>query len=245
MERRRVIAGILALPWLFVPKVVKADQITEGLIQNIARVREAFAMIPIGPQDGTDLKTSGGVIRGETIRRLTSRIARSDWVGVTPETRDVYSNGRGFMLVRFNNTLHNCSIPLGMIDDQDSDVYSGAMTLLAGPAIVALRVMTDLLRQRSYSSEQIFDLCWPTRPSVMRNRERAVMTFQTIVKIMGPTGNTVYADRDVLFAKAATCALHYLHDANGAPDGGIQGALIVNGREEFRFEAHYDVGMLK
>jgi hypothetical protein len=74
------------------------------------------------------------------------------------------------------------------------------------------------------------------------SRERALVTFNSIAKAKTLQGEDVFLDRDVLHARAAQCVLRYTHQ-NGIPDGGGQGALIVDGQEQFRFEYKYDVAM--
>jgi hypothetical protein len=105
--------------------------------------------------------------------------------------------------------------------------------------------MTDLLSDKGYSASQIHDLVWPLAPCSQEvwRRERALIRFQSITSAI-VSGQKYYADRDVLRARLAVCALRYEHD-NGVPNGGGEGELIVNGRADFRFSFQYDKRILE
>jgi hypothetical protein len=145
-------------------------------------------MPPIGPQDGTDLAVDGKIIFGRSIRAQADLMAANGRFtvveAVSQNTRQVCGNGVGYLFARFTTNRHNCCFPLGTVDNQNTQAYGGAMTLLEGPNLVGLRVMTDLLAQRGYTSPQLLDFVWPLQPSFESRRERALITFQQVASIM-------------------------------------------------------------
>lgn len=249
MKNRREIlvtgGSLIAAPYFFIPTIVKADALTDGLVQEIGRVTDNLAMRPAGPQDGRDLQVAGGgTIFGRSVTNQAQVMADhgrfTEVHSASSETREVSSNGQGYLFARFRQNFRNCCLPLGFIPSQNGHSYGGAMTLIEAPNLVGLRVLTDLLKARSYTAEQISDLCWPVRPcndGIVR--QRAFITFDAVSRMKDARNNDVYLDRDVLLATSATCTLRYTHQ-NGVPDGGGEGALIVAGQEQFRYEFKYD-----
>jgi hypothetical protein len=244
-------ACALATPYFFVPTIVKANPLTDGLVDSVHVTVDNLGMTPSGQQNGRDVSVAGGgTVFGRTIRGQADLMAGGRGTGFTeiehssPVTQQVCSNGTGYLFARFTKSFTNCCLPLGVVASQNTDVYAGAMTLLEGPNLVGLQVMTTLLKERNNSSERISDLCWPIRPSIVAARERAVITFEHIAMIKDNNGEDAYADRDALFARSAVCALRYTH-VNGKPDGGGEGALIVNRQVQFQYEFRYNTEILR
>ncbi|MGH2582213.1 MAG: hypothetical protein ACRDFQ_04885 [Anaerolineales bacterium] len=250
-NRRTLLAGgacALGAPYFFFTRTVKADQLTGGLVKAVTVVADSMDMRPAGPQTGADVGLSGGgTIVGRGIRGQADLMARDRFTEIdrsSEYTRQLCSNGFSYTFVRFRKSFHNCCLPLGVVADQSTEVYAGAMTLLEGPNLVALQAMTNLLKQRHYSPQQITDLCWPLRPSYSARRERALIQFESISQINGSDGQRVYADRDVLYARKAKCVLRYTH-SHGVPDGGGEGALIINEKVQLRYEFKFDTAILR
>ncbi|WP_150129124.1 hypothetical protein [Rhizobium phaseoli] len=229
----------MAAPYFFTSTIVKADELTDGLIKDVKVVANALSMVPAGRVDGTDRQVvGGGTVYGRALQQQADTMVNNGNFTVTvddeAETRELCSNGTGYMFTRFRPNLRNCCLPLGSVSNQDGTAHGGAMTLVEGPNLVALRVLVGLLENRGYSSSQISDYCWPLRPSVDAMRERALIFFNQVIKVHNRQGNSVYADRDVLHASAADCVVRYTHN-KGVPDGGGEGAIIVNNKVELRF----------
>jgi hypothetical protein len=249
LNRRKVVAGgsaLLAAPYFFFSsKVYAVDQLTAGLIKEASLVTDHLSMRPAGAQDGTDRQVvGGGVLLGRTVREQADMMTKDNFTDIeTSErvTREVHSNGMGFMFARFSASRHNICCPFGVISNQSGGPYAGAMTLLEGPNLVAFRGITEILVQRGYSATQIHDLCWPISGSPVAMRMRALINFGRILKV---PGSDEWADRDVLTARAAQCVLRYSH-IGGVPDGGGEAALIRNGETELRLAFKYDLAVLR
>lgn len=245
-RRQVVVAGAcgLAAPYFYSTTIIKADELTDGLVDNVRVLADNLSMTPAGRVDGNDREVAGGgTVYGRTQTAQTDEMASEGSFVVTVEddvaTRELCSDGIGYMFARFTESRRNCCLPLGYVANQNEKLYGGAMTLLEGPNLVGLRVLTAILKNKGYNSTQISDLCWPVRPSITSNRERALVLFQSEIRKVTYNGTRVYADRDVLHANAAECVLRYTHK-NGIPDGGGQGALIVSGQEQFRFDFQFN-----
>jgi hypothetical protein len=256
LHRRKLITGgtaLLAAPYFYFPTTIKAksDALNDGLVANITRVVDNMSMRPAGRQDGTNVQVAGGgTVYGRSVNNQANYMARdanfTEVQTTTEYTRSVCANSVGYTFARFQRSFRNCCLPMGVVGSQELNVgYAGAMTLLEGPNLVALRVLTDVLRERRYSAEQITDLCWPLAPSFEAKRERALILFTGITRLSQPDDGYWYADRDVLKAKSARCALLYSHDAHGTPDGGGRAGLYVDGREELRVEFQYNLEHLR
>lgn len=217
-----------------------------GTISGSAIVRQVQFLAPRwqvrpGPENVLDpphltkgRRTLGTKVIGSPGTR--GRTVLDDQVKITK----VYSNGTGYTFLVCRQDRAICSMVMGNVAMQDGSEYGGAMTILTGPNFVALRVLTDLLKERGYTSAQISDLCWPVKPSRDgAERMRSSLTFDAVSEAKDAHNNIIYLDRDVLMARAATCMLRYTH-RNGVPDGGGEGALIVDGKEEFRFSFTYN-----
>src|SRR5438105_4042970 len=97
--RRELIVGsasLLATPYFFFPKIVKADALTDGLVKEISLVTDNLSMRPAGPQTGTDLAVAGGgTIFGRSVRGQADMMASGAGGGfteiltTTAETRQV------------------------------------------------------------------------------------------------------------------------------------------------------------
>lgn len=248
LSRRLLLAAgahSLAAPYFYIPTIVKADELSDGLVNNVQVLANNLSMSPAGRLDGANHQVAGGgTVYGRGLQEQADLMANVgafvETVEDVAETRELCSNGTGYTFVRFQSSFRNCCLPLGYVRNQDESAYGGAMTMVEGPNLVALRVLTVLLKEQSFTPIQISDLCWPIRPSIEAKRERALIVFQEeITKVNNENGDSVYADRDVLHARSADCVVRYTH-VNGEPDGGGEGALIVNGQEEFRFEFRFN-----
>jgi hypothetical protein len=253
MSRRKFVAGCaasLATPYFFSIRTIRADTLNDGLVANVTRVSNNLSIPPAGPQRGGDVQVAGGgTVFARSVNGQGDLMARSGGFtqiqNTTQHTRSVCANPTGYFFTRFQQSYRNCCLPLGVVSNQGVTVYAGAMTLLEGPNLVALRVLTDELIKRNYTSQQVMDFVWPLRPCRVDHRERALITFSNIQYVKLFDGRMGYADRDVLSAKSADCALQYSYTDKGAPDGGGRAALIINQREEFRVEFQYDMGHLR
>ncbi|RWQ59649.1 hypothetical protein [Mesorhizobium sp.] len=234
----------MAAPYFYTSTIVRADELTDGLVDNVRVLTSNLSMSPAGRSDGTDRQVAGGgTVYGRTVQEQADVMANAGEFVATyeeaVETTELYSNGTGYTFVRFREGFRNCCLPLGYVANQNGAAFGGAMTLVEGPNLVALRVLTTLLIERNYTESQVSDLCWPVRPSIDAKRERAMIYFKTIPEITDENGQNVYADRDVLHARGAECVVRYTHKPTGEPDGGGEGALIVNGLTEFRFDFRF------
>lgn len=248
MLTRRAILGCgatsLAAPYFFTRTIVYADELTDGLVKDVTVLADNLGLSPAGQAAGSDVAVSGGgTVFGRALRdQADSMLAEgsfSETVSDTPQVGELCSDGVGYMFTRWQTSLHNCCIPLGYVEDQDGPLYGGAMTLFEGPNAVALRVLTSLLKERNLSTSEIMGFCWPISPSIVVKRERARIVFTEVLQITNEKSETVYADRDVLHAREGECTLRYTH-TNGVPDGGGEGAIIVNRQEQFRFAFKFD-----
>jgi hypothetical protein len=248
LNRRNVVirgSCLLAAPYFFFPKKVYAvDQLTSGLIKEARLVTNRLSMRPAGAQDGTDRQVmGGGTLFGRTLREQADHMAGDHFTEIETSdqvTREVHSNGIGYMFARFRSNRHNICCPLGIMSVQNGGPYAGAMTLIEGPNLVALQGITGILEKQGFSSTQMHDLCWPTRVSDLQKRERALVTIGGVTRLT--TGE--WADRDVLYARSAVCSLLYEHN-NGVPTGFGDAALIRNGQEELRVRFTYDLAVLR
>jgi hypothetical protein len=249
-RRQALVIGTsaFAAPYFFTLRTAKADELNDGLVNSVRVVSNNLGIQPSG-HVGNDIVTGGGTVFGRSTRAQADHMAQNgrftQVLSSDEHTANVCSNQTGYMFTRFQSNFFNFCAPLGIVASQDiSSAYAGAMTLLEGPNFVGLRVLTELLVQRGYTPEQAFDYVWPLEPSsnVIYKRERALISFDSIASETRD-GATYIADRDVLIARRARCAIRYTN-SNGRPDGGGQGALIVNGEEQFRFEFKYNPKIL-
>lgn len=230
MLNRRSIFPLIASPYFFIPTIARADRL-DSLLDGLNIVENNMSMEPVG----------GGrtVGRSDDQVRMMSNIAGFSQ-SHTRSSLSTYgaTTTSGYSVARFTSDYQQVCLPLSVIGDPYQTAFAGAMTLLEGPNLVGLATCTEILARQGYSGSQIIDLVWPVRPAVDYHadpnaRERGIITFGGITRHGGR-----FQDRDVLHARSAECVLRYGHQ-NGSPDGSGEGAVVVSGRVELRFEFDY------